>query len=92
MATFTIDRDNDITGYAPGETVPDGSTELFTTESELPELAAHRPAARLVEVWTTFPASSLSGSSPPARRRWPGSRLNYSRPRSRLNHPEFPIP
>jgi hypothetical protein len=51
MATFTIDSDNDITGYAPGETVPDGSTELFTTESELLELAAHRPAARLVEVW-----------------------------------------
>jgi hypothetical protein len=56
MATFTIDRDNNIAGYAPGEAVPDGSTELFTTESELLELAAHWPMARLVEVWNHIPS------------------------------------
>ena len=35
MATFTIDSENNITGYAPDEAVPDGNTERFTTEDEL---------------------------------------------------------
>ena len=55
MATFTIDGDNNITGYAPGEAVPDGNTERFTTEGELAQLAAQWPAARLVEVWNSIP-------------------------------------
>jgi hypothetical protein len=55
MATFTIDSENNITGYAPGEAVPDGNTERFTTESELAQLAAEWPAARLVEVWNSVP-------------------------------------
>jgi hypothetical protein len=55
MATFTIDSENNITGYAPGEAAPDGNTERFTTESELGQLAALWPAARLVEVWNSIP-------------------------------------
>ena len=55
MATFTIDSDNNITGYAPGETVPDRNTERFTTEGELATLAEQWPAARLVEVWNSIP-------------------------------------
>ena len=55
MATFTIDSENNITGYAPGEAIPDGNTERFTTESELAELAAQWPAARLVELWNSIP-------------------------------------
>src|ERR1700687_4372480 len=55
MATFTIDIENNITGYAPGEAVPDGNTERFTTEGELAQLAAQWPAARLVEVWNSIP-------------------------------------
>ena len=55
MATFTIDSDNNITGYASGEAVPDGNTERFTTEGELVQLAAQWSAARLVEVWNSIP-------------------------------------
>ena len=55
MATFMIDSDNNITGYGPGETIPDGNTERFTTENELTELAAQWPAARLVELWNSVP-------------------------------------
>src|ERR1700730_12740936 len=55
MATFTIDSENNITGYAPGETILDGNTERFTTESELAQLVAQWPAARLVEVWNSIP-------------------------------------
>src|ERR1700688_2746770 len=55
MATFTIDSENNITGYAPGEAIPDNDSERFTTESELAQLAAQWPAARLVEVWNSIP-------------------------------------
>src|ERR1700724_1969942 len=55
MATFTIDSENNITGYAPGEAIPDNNTERFTTESELAHLAAQWPAARLIEVWNSIP-------------------------------------
>src|SRR6202163_2070393 len=55
MATFTIDSENNITGYAPGEAVPDNDAEQFTTEGELAQLAAQWPAARLVEVWNSIP-------------------------------------
>src|ERR1700730_8650660 len=55
MATFTIDSENNITGYAPGEAIPDGNTEQFTTEGELAQLAAQWPSARLVEVWNSIP-------------------------------------
>ena len=47
MATFTIDSENKITGYAPGEAVPEGSAERFTTEGELAELAAQWPGRAL---------------------------------------------
>jgi len=57
MATFTIDSENKITGYTAGEAVPEGNAERFTTEGELAELAAHWPAARLVEVWNSIPGS-----------------------------------
>jgi hypothetical protein len=55
MATFTIDSENNITGYASGEAVPDGNTEQFTTESELAQLAGQWQAARLIEVWNSIP-------------------------------------
>src|ERR1700687_3604201 len=55
MATFTIDNENNITGYAPGEAVPDNDSERFTTESEFGQLAAQWPAARLIEVWNSIP-------------------------------------
>src|SRR3982074_2704186 len=55
MATFTIDTENNITGYASGEAIPDNDSERFTTESELAQLAAQWPAARLVEVWNSIP-------------------------------------
>lgn len=55
MATFTIDTENNITGYAPGEAVPDNDSERFTTESELGQLVAQWPATRLVEVWNSIP-------------------------------------
>src|ERR1700704_5193868 len=55
MAAFTIDSDNNITGYASGEAIPDNDSQRFTTESELAQLAAQWPAARLVEVWNSIP-------------------------------------
>ena len=55
MATFSIDSENNITGYAPGEAVPNNDSQRFTTESELGQLAAQWPAARLVEVWNSIP-------------------------------------
>src|SRR6267142_945165 len=55
MATFTIDSENNITGYAFGEAIPDNDSERFTTESELAQLAAQWPAARLIEVWNSIP-------------------------------------
>jgi len=55
MSTFTIDSENNITGYASGEAIPDGNTERFTNETELAELAANWPAARLVELWNSIP-------------------------------------
>src|ERR1700730_3737213 len=55
MATFTIDSDNNITGYASGEAIPDNDSERFTTEGELGQLAPQWPAARLVEVWNSIP-------------------------------------
>ena len=54
MATFTIDNENSITGYASAEAVPE-DVERFTTASELEELAAKWPATRLVEVWNSIP-------------------------------------
>jgi hypothetical protein len=55
MATFTIDTENNITGYASGEAVPDGNAERFPSEKQLAELAAQWPAARLVELWNSIP-------------------------------------
>ena len=55
MATFTIDSENNITGYGPSEAIPDGNTERFTTEIELAELTGQWPAARLVELWNSIP-------------------------------------
>jgi hypothetical protein len=55
MATFIIDSDNNITGYASSEAVPEGNMERFTTAGELAELAVQWPAARLVEVWNGIP-------------------------------------
>jgi len=55
MATFTIDSENNITGYGPGEATPARNSERFTTEGELAELAAQWPAGRLVEVWNSIP-------------------------------------
>ena len=59
MATFTIDSENNITGYAPGEAISTGNSERFTTAGELAALAEQWPAARLVEVW-----NSISGLTP----------------------------
>ena len=55
MTTFTIDTENNITAYGPGDAIPEGSTERFTSEKELGELAVQWPAARLVEVWNGLP-------------------------------------
>lgn len=55
MTTFAIAIENNITVYRPGDAIPEGSTERFTGEKELGELAAQWPAARLVEVWNGIP-------------------------------------
>ena len=55
MATFTIDTENNITAYGPGDAIPDGHTERFTSEKELGELAVQWPAARLVDAWNGIP-------------------------------------
>jgi hypothetical protein len=47
MATFTIDNENNITAYRPGDAMPEGDAERFASEKELGELAAQWPAARL---------------------------------------------
>jgi len=58
MVTFTIDSDNHITAYGSGDAVPDSSTQRFTSEKELAELATQWPAARLVEVWNGIPGQT----------------------------------
>jgi hypothetical protein len=55
MATFTIDNENNITAYRPGDAIPEGDAERFASEKELGEMAARWPAARLVEVWNGIP-------------------------------------
>src|SRR6185295_16682775 len=55
MITFTIDNENNITAYRPGEVIPDGSAERFTSEKDLGEIATEWPASRLVEVWNSIP-------------------------------------
>jgi hypothetical protein len=55
MASFTIDSENNIIGYASGEAIPENASERFAAESELGQLAAQWPAARLVEVWNSLP-------------------------------------
>jgi hypothetical protein len=57
MATFSIDNDNNITSYGPGEQVPAGDgTQPFKTEKELERiiLNSERPSDRLVETWNHF--------------------------------------
>jgi hypothetical protein len=56
MATFTIDNENNITAYRPGDAIPEGDAERFASEKELGELAAQWPATRLVEVWNGIPS------------------------------------
>jgi hypothetical protein len=55
MTTFTIDNENNITAYQPGDAIPEGDAERFASEKELGELAAQWPASRLVEVWNGIP-------------------------------------
>jgi len=55
MTTFTIDNENNITAYRPGDAIPEGDAEHFASEKELGELAAQWPASRLVEVWNGIP-------------------------------------
>jgi hypothetical protein len=55
MTTFTIDNENNITAYRPGDVIPEGDAERFASEKELGEMAAQWPAARLVEVWNGIP-------------------------------------
>src|SRR5260370_3247572 len=55
MATFTIDDENNITAYRPGDAIPEGDAERFASEKELGELAAQWLASRLVEVWNGIP-------------------------------------
>ena len=55
MTTFTIDSENNITGYPLGEEVPAGNNERFTTQGELAALAEQWRAGRLVEVWNSIP-------------------------------------
>ena len=84
MATFTIDSENKITSYAPGEAVPQGDTERFTTEGELAGLAAHWPASRLVEVWNNIPGSKpvkkFTDRKTAAARIWKAAQSLVSRP------------
>ena len=90
MATFTIDSDNNITGYASGEAVPDGNTERFTTESELGQLAALWPAARVVEVWNSIPGLApvrkFTSRKTAIARIWKAAQSLVSRP----NAPDVP--
>src|ERR1700682_6250014 len=90
MATFTIDNDNNITGYASGEAIPDNDSERFTTESELAQLAPQWPAARLIEVWNSIPGLApvrkFTSRKTAVARIWKAAQSLVSRP----NAPDVP--
>lgn len=57
MTTFTIETDNTITAYAPGEEIPAGdSVQKFSSPESLDRiiLASECPGDRLVEIWNNF--------------------------------------
>ncbi len=57
MKQFTIDTDNNIAAYGPGEHVPAGDgLQPFKTEKELERiiLNSERPGDRLVDTWNNF--------------------------------------
>ena len=61
MKTFTIDNDNQISVFASKKEAAAASTtpfDPFSSQSELAELAAAWPAARLVAIWNGIPGVS----------------------------------
>jgi hypothetical protein len=56
MKAFSIDAENNITGFASTDSAPKTEgTELFSSESALAELAATWPGARLIEIFNSLP-------------------------------------
>ncbi len=56
MTGFTIDADNNITGYASAEEATSNpETEQFNSAKQLGKLAEKWPAGRLVEIWNSLP-------------------------------------
>ena len=56
MKTFTIDTDNNITGFATSEeAAATNPSQSFASQKELEELAAAWPAERLVAIWNSLP-------------------------------------
>src|ERR1019366_3474959 len=53
MKTFTIDNENNISVFATQEeaAAPASPFDSFASQQELADLAAHRPAERLLAVW-----------------------------------------
>ena len=57
MTIFTIDKDNNITGFASAaEAKSNAESERFRSAKELAKLAAQWPGSRLIEIWKACPA------------------------------------
>jgi Protein of unknown function (DUF3489) len=75
MTMFTIDTDNNISGFAtPEEAAATNPSQSFASQQELAELAAAWPAERLVAVWNSLPgvkpAKKLKDPTTAATRIW----------------------
>ena len=56
MTVFTIDVDNNITGYASTEeAISNPETEQFNSAKQLGKLAEKWSAGRLIEIWNSLP-------------------------------------
>src|SRR5260370_37725490 len=60
MKTFTIDETNNISAWASQNQAAEGArnAERFGSQSDLAELTASWPSARVVEVWNSLPGVS----------------------------------
>src|ERR1700732_1729497 len=60
MKTFTIDETNNISAWASQKQAAEGApnAERFSSQSDLAELSAVWPSARVVEVWNSLPGVS----------------------------------
>ena len=55
MKLFNIDREDNITAFAKRKNAEVANGDTFRSQTELNELAAAWPAARLVEIWNSIP-------------------------------------